>query len=107
MRSPGPGLEKPSDEVFPGGSYDRPWTPSEPGEPLIVEYAGGGAWAALDGAGTVSVASTASPQPTSRLREPGLYELASHDRHGMHEVRLDLDGEVRIWSLAFTPGPAA
>ena len=35
--------------------------PSEPGEPLIVEYAGGGAWAALDGAGTVSVAVDEEP----------------------------------------------
>jgi len=107
VRSSGPGLEKPSDEVFPGGSYDRPWTPSEPGEPLIVEYAGGGAWAALDGAGTVSVALDSEPTSDLHAAEPGLYELTSHDRHGLHEVRLDLDGEVRIWSLAFTPGPAA
>jgi hypothetical protein len=99
-----PKLERPSDEVFPGGAHDRPWVPGEPGEPLEVEYAGAGAWAALDGSGSVRVSvDGGAPEPLA-LAGPGLYELSSHERHGMHEVRLDLDGEIRVWSVAFAPG---
>lgn len=98
-------VEAPSAEIFPGGSHERPWTPGAPGEPLIVEYAGGGAWAALDGEGSVAVAVDGEPSGRVELDAPGLYELASHPMHGMHEVRLDLEGPIRVWSLAFPPAP--
>ena len=104
---PGPELESPSDEVFPSGSHDRAWTPASPGEPLIVEYAGAGAFAALDGTGAVEVTLDGDPLHTVELDGPGLYELAGHPEHGMHEVRLDLEGPIRIWSLAFAPGARA
>jgi hypothetical protein len=100
-----PRIGKPSEEVFPGGAHDRAWTPGEPGEPLEVEYAGAGAWAALDGEGSVRVSVDGEAAATIELDGPGLYELSSHPEHGMHEVRLELDGSVRVWSLAFAPGP--
>ena len=106
-RSPGPDLEQPSDEVFPSGAHDRPWTPAGPGEPLAVEYAGGGSWAALDGTGTVSISVDGEPTRSFEASDPGLYELAAHDEHGMHEVEIRLDGPLRVWSVAFTPGPRA
>lgn len=96
---------KPSDEVFPGGSHDVPWTP-EPGEPLEVEYAGAGAWAAFDGRGAVEVRVDGGGEPrTIEVEAPGLYELSDHGRHGMHEVRVDLGAGVRLWSVAFAAGP--
>jgi hypothetical protein len=99
-------LRKPSDEVFPGGSVDRPWTPA-PGEPLEVSYAGAGAWAALDGTGEVRIrADGGEVTRTLALNGPGVYELCEHERHGLHEVQLELDGAVRVWALAFSPGPA-
>ena len=101
---PGPALTAPSDEVFPGGSHDRPWQPAELGEPLEVSYAGAGAWAALDGSGTVGVSVDGDAARSVELRGPGLYELSSHDGHGLHEVRLDLEGPIRVWSVAFAPG---
>jgi hypothetical protein len=101
---PAPALEPPSPEVFPGGAYDRPWQPRAPGEPLEVSYAGAGAWAALDGTGTVEVAVDGEPAEPFELAGPGLYELSSHDRHGAHAVRIDLDGPVRVWSVSFAPG---
>ena len=100
----GPALRAPSDEVFPGGAHNRPWQPSEPGEPLEIEYAGAGAWAALDGTGTVSVVVDGEAAGSFELRGPGLYEIASHDGHGLHEVRLGLEGAIRVWSVAFVPG---
>jgi hypothetical protein len=103
-----PRLQRPSREVFPGGGHDRPWRPERADEPLIVEYAGAGAWAALDGDGSVAVSVDESDGGSPiAVSAPGLYELASHDEHGMHEVRLDLDGDVRVWSLAFAPGARA
>ena len=90
---------------LPGRLARRPLEPGEPGEPLEVEYAGAGAWAALDGTGTVELSVDGEPTGEIVLDGPGLYELSGHPEHGMHEVRLDLDGEVRVWSLAFAPGP--
>jgi hypothetical protein len=99
-------LRKPSDEVFPGGSVDRPWTPA-PGEPLEVSYAGAGAWAALEGSGEVRV-TVDGGEPTRRvtLEGPGMYELSEHERHGLHEVRLEVAGQIRVWAVAFSAGPA-
>lgn len=99
-----PQIEHPSDEVFPGGSHDVAWRPDEPSEPLIVEYAAGGASAALDGQGTVKVTVDEEEPRSIEVEGPGLYELATHPKHGMHEVRLDLDGDIRVWSVSFAPG---
>ncbi len=97
---------KPSDEVFPGGAQDKPWHP-EPGEPLEVEYAGAGAWAALDGAGAVTVSVDGAPETHElSVKGPGLYELSAHPSHGLHEVRIDLGEGVRLWSVAFAAGSA-
>jgi hypothetical protein len=99
-------VEKPSDEVFPGGAHDRPWTPSTPDEPLEVEYAGAGAWAALDGDGEVGVRVDAREEEHRIVVDaPGLYELAEHRSHGIHEVRMELHGPIRVWSVAFGAGP--
>ena len=98
-------LAKPSDEVFPGGAHDRPWS-AEPGEPLEVSYAGAGAWAALDGEGAVTVAvDDGAAEHTIEVAAPGIYELAEHGEHGMHEVSLSFEGEVRVWAVAFSAGP--
>lgn len=104
VETAGPALETPSAEVFPGGAHDRPWLPGAPDEPLEIEYAGAGAWAALDGEGSVTVAVDGEPAQAIELDGPGLYELSSHDHHGMHEVAMHLDGEIRVWSVAFAPG---
>lgn len=97
-------LIKPSDEVFPGGAHDRPWTP-RPGEPLEVSYAGAGAWAALEGQGSIEVTVDGTGPQRFEVAAPGLYELCEHERHGLHEVVMRFEGPVRVWSVAFVPGP--
>ncbi len=97
-------LIKPSDEVFPGGAHDRFWAP-KPGEPLEVSYAGAGAWAALEGPGSVEVAVDGEDSDRFEVAAPGLYELCEHGRHGLHEVVMRFEGPVRVWSVAFAPGP--
>lgn len=94
---------KPSDEVFPGGSHDRAWRPGA-GEPLEIEYAGAGAWAALDGPGSVRVEIDGEPGSEVEIEAPGLYELSAHAEHGLHEVRIEFDGPIRVWSVSFAAG---
>lgn len=107
VQPPAEGLAPPSEEVFPGGSHVQPWV-GAPEEPLVVEYAGGSAWASMDGSGavTVSVDGDAERGRVIELRGPGVYELAAHDAHGLHEVSLAPSDGVRIWSVAFAPAPA-
>ncbi|MBA2523444.1 MAG: hypothetical protein H0V25_08950 [Solirubrobacterales bacterium] len=100
----GPAIERPSEEIFPGGSPDRPWR-GEPGEPLEVEYAGAGAWAALSGEGEVEIRVDGEAEDAIVVGDPGLYEVSSHPHHGLHEVAIWPRGSVQIWSVAFAPGP--
>lgn len=97
-------LAEPSGEVFPGGSHESPWV-GDPGEPLEIEYAGGGCWVALDGRGRASVAVDGDEPRGFEVSAPGLYELSRHPEHGMHEVRLETDEGIRVWSAAFAPAP--
>jgi hypothetical protein len=101
---PGVELVKPSDEAFPGGSHDRAWSPA-PGEPLEIEYTGGGCWAAIDGEGAASVSVDGGEPWPLRIEGPGLYRLSEHPRHGLHEVRLELDPSLRVWSVSFPAAP--
>lgn len=99
-----PQLVRPSVELFPGGSHDTPWS-SASGEPLVVEYEGAGAWAALGGIGSVGVSGDGEQAMAIDVAAPGLYELTSFDTHGAHEVELTLPESVSLWSMAFPPGP--
>jgi len=103
---PGPEIEHPSDEAFPGGSHDKPWR-GRPGEPLEVEYAGAGAWAALGGRGEVEIRVDGEAAEPIAVVAPGLYEVSRHPSHGLHEVALWPRGSVQIWSVAFAPGAPA
>jgi hypothetical protein len=98
-----PRIERPSEEVFPGGAHDRPWRGAED-EPLEVEYAGAGAWVALSGAGTLEIRVDGEAAPPIEVSAPGLYELSSHDRHGIHEVAIWPRGTLEVWSMSFAPG---
>ena len=98
-----PKLARPSEEVFPGGRYDTAWSSAQ-GEPLVVEYSGAGAWAALGGSGRVEVAVDGDAADPIEVGAPGLYELASHGAHGAHEVEVRPEPSVSVWSFAFPPG---
>ena len=45
----------PSPEVFPGGSWERPWTAGEDGEELVLPYEAGGAHATVEGEGELAI----------------------------------------------------
>jgi hypothetical protein len=99
----------PSPEVFPGGSWERPWTAGEDGEELLLPYEAGGAFATLEpGEGTagarLEVELDGGPAEPVAIDGPALYELAEHPRHERHELRLRPSPGLRVWSVSFAAG---
>ena len=95
--APGARVMAPSPELFPGGSWERPWTAGEDGEELVVPYEAGCAHATLEGEGSWRWSSTASPLEPLEIDGPGLYDLAEHPRHESHTLVLaPLPGPARL-----------
>jgi hypothetical protein len=91
----------PTEELFPGGSASQPWKASSDADRLELDYAGGGAFAAVDGEGELRAAIDDGPERVVAVDSPGLYELASHPRHSSHRLRLNADEELALYSLSF------
>jgi hypothetical protein len=102
--APGAWVTAPTPEVFPGGSWERPWTAGEDGEELVLEYAAGGAYATVEGTGEIAVQLDGAPAATVATTAPALYALAEHSSHEAHIVTLRPSPGLRVWSISF---PAA
>jgi hypothetical protein len=102
--SPGARVMAPTPEIFPGGSWERPWTAGEDGEELEVEYEAGAAYVTTEGAGAIAIELDGDPLGTLATANPALYPLAKHERHGEHRLRLRPTPGLRIWSLSFAAG---
>jgi hypothetical protein len=98
--SPGAKVMPPTPELFPGGSWEQPWTGGE----LEIDYEAGGAYATVEGTGTLSI--TVDGGDPQRLRIDGarLYELSSHERHEAHHLLLVPSSGLQIWSVSFAAG---
>lgn len=103
---PGARVMAPTPEIFPGGSWERPWVAGEDGESLSVEYAAGGAYATVEGADGTALEVELDgrrlepPSPAA----PGLVALAEHPRHESHSLVLRPAPGTRVWSLSFAAG---
>jgi hypothetical protein len=94
----------PSDELFPGGSPEVPWR-SSPGEgSLRLEYEAGGAYATLDGRGSLRFSLDGEAPITLDVQNPGLHELAAHPRHERHTLEIEVSERIELYSLSFAPG---
>jgi hypothetical protein len=94
----------PTEEVFPGGSWERAWTAGEDGDELSVEYAAGGAYATVEGKGTIAV-SLDDDEPRNLLIDGArLYPFAEHRGHESHRLELQPSEGLRIWSISFAAG---
>lgn len=102
--APGAWVTAPTPEIFPGGSWERPWTAGEDGEELAFDYAAGGAFATVEGTGELAVVLDGEPSATIAVANPALYSLAEHPSHEEHTVTLRPSPGMRIWSVSF---PAA
>jgi hypothetical protein len=102
--APGARVMAPSPEVFPGGSWERPWIAGEDGEVLEVPYEAGGAFATVEGEGEVTVQIDGETAPPVAVDGAALYPLAEHPRHEGHELVLRPSPGLRVWSVSFAAG---
>jgi len=98
--APGAEVMPPTPELFPGGSWEEPWT----GEELKVEYEAGGAYATVEGRGTLWIAVDDNDPFPAPIETPKLVTLAEHDRHERHRLKLEPNEGVRVWSVSFAAG---
>jgi hypothetical protein len=101
---PGARVIPPTPEVFPGGSWERPWIAGADGEDLALDYQAGEAYATIEGAGEVQVEIDGEWRTIPAGPAPGLRTLAEHPRHEAHNLVLRPAPSVKIWSIGFAPG---
>lgn len=101
---PGARVMAPTPEIFPGGSWERPWIAGEDGDELAVPYEAGGVYATVEGDGEIAL--ELDDEPIDRLSATGarLHPLAEHPRHESHSILLRPDPGLRIWSVSFAAG---
>jgi hypothetical protein len=104
--APGAQVMVPTPELFPGGSWGRPWTAGEDGEELSLPYEAGGAFATVEGEGEgeIAVELDGRPLATISCTRPALHTLAEHPRHESHDLVLRPTPGLRIWSVSFAAG---
>jgi hypothetical protein len=102
--SPGARVIPPTEELFPGGSWERPWTAGEDGTELTAEYAAGGAYATAEGKGEIAIELDGSTIASVEIDGAALYPLTEHDRHESHSLTLRPSAGLRIWSVSFAAG---
>jgi len=90
----------PTEELFPSGSWEQPWADGA----LDLEYEAGGAYATVEGTGSLSVVLDGNQASEIQIAGPRLYKLAEHDRHEAHRLRLEPSPDLRIWSISFAAG---
>jgi hypothetical protein len=99
--APGAMVAMPTPELFP--VEGRPWTSAD-GDGLELTYEAGGAYATVEGEGSLAVELDGSRIDPVRVAGAGLYPLAEHPGHERHDLAVDLSGEVGIWSISFSAG---
>jgi len=102
--APGAKVIPPTPELFPGGSWELPWTASEDGDELDLEYEAGGAYVTVEGAGKIAVAVDGEAGESVPVDGAGLYRLAEHSRHGTHLLTIRPSASLRVWSVGFAAG---
>jgi Thioredoxin like C-terminal domain len=102
--APGAVVVPPSGEIFPGGSVTEPWRSD--GGAIGTSYGAGGVHASvdLDGPGELRVSIDGAPPRTIAVAAPGLVELAAHPAHEEHELRLEADPGLAVYSVSFSAG---
>jgi hypothetical protein len=94
----------PSEEIFPGGSWERPWTAGDDGDRLEIPYEAGGAYATVEGAGRIAVELDGSTVSSVEVDSPALYALTEHPRHEAHALTLRPSPGLKVWSVSFSAG---
>jgi hypothetical protein len=102
--APGASVIPPTPELFPSGE-ESPRRLAVGEDPIELEYEGAGAYATLEGSGSLRVSVDGREVEPVRAEVAGLYELSSHERNERHRLEIEVDeGELAVWSLSFAPG---
>ena len=102
--APGAKVMPPTPELFPGGSWERPWVAGIDGEDLALDYQAGGAFATVEGVGEIEVEIDGHWHSVPAGPAPGLRTLAEHPGHEAHDLVLRAAEGVKIWSISFAAG---
>jgi hypothetical protein len=94
----------PTPELFPGGSTEEPWSSAEGDASLELEYEAGGAYAATDGEGTISIRIDGEYRDPVEVTSPGLRELTAHERTERHSLELEPSPGLLMYSIQFAAG---
>jgi hypothetical protein len=105
--APGARVMAPTPELFPGGSWEQPWTAGEDGEELAVPYEAGGAFATVEGKGEIAVELDGRAGASIATSGSALHTLAEHPHHESHNLILRPTPGLRIWSISFAAGVPA
>jgi hypothetical protein len=101
--APGAHVLPPTEELFPGGSWERPWTAGDDGDHLEVPYEAGGAYVTAEGTGILAIELDGTPS-SIEIDGPALYPLSGHPHHEQHQLQLNPSPGLRIWSISFAAG---
>ena len=99
--APGAKVIAPTPEFFPGGSTEEPWT--GPGD-IELDYEAGGAYAATDGTGEISIRVDGTERQPIEVAHPGLQELTAHESTERHSLELTPSADLRLYSVQFAAG---
>ncbi len=102
--APGETVIAPTQELFPGGSWERPWVAREDGDALNVPYEAGAAHVTAEGSGEIALELDGTATDPVRVDGAALYALAEHPRHGQHTITLRPSPGLQIWSVSFAAG---
>jgi hypothetical protein len=102
--APGALVMPPTPELFPGGSWEKPFTVGPDGEGIDIPYAAAGAYITVEGEGEIELERDNKPVDPIAVTNPGLYALAEHPGHEPHRVGVRPTPGMRIWSVGFAAG---
>ena len=103
--APGAMVAPPTEEIFPGGGPAEPWRATDAATSLEIEYAAGGAQAAIAGAGSLRIAVDGGEARALDITRPGLYELTDHPGHETHRLELWAEPGIELYSVGFAAAP--
>jgi hypothetical protein len=99
--APGVKVIAPTAEMFPGGSTEEPWSSMEGDPALELEYEAGGAYAATDGEGRIAIRIDGEDRDPIEVTHAGLQELTAHERTERHNLELQPDPSLLVYSIQF------
>jgi hypothetical protein len=104
--APGALVMPPTPELFPGGSWEQPFTAGaeNDGEGIDIPYAAAGAYLTVEGEGEIELERDNAPVDPIVVTNPGLYALAEHPAHEPHRVGVRPTPGMRIWSVSYAAG---